>query len=80
MDVCTYVRLGRLTLSCLLNALDGPTATTGRLLFMTTNHREALDPALLRSGRIDYELEFRAAVPEQIRRLFLRRGLEIACK
>ena len=37
---------------------------------------DALDPALLRSGRIDYELEFRAAVPEQIRRLFLRRGLE----
>ncbi|CAK9027395.1 unnamed protein product [Durusdinium trenchii] len=65
-------RRGRLTLSCLLNALDGPTATTGRLLFMTTNNRDALDPALLRSGRIDYELEFKPAASEQICRLFLR--------
>eukprot|EP00405_Crypthecodinium_cohnii_P028454 CAMPEP_0206503976 /NCGR_PEP_ID=MMETSP0324_2-20121206/55134_1 /ASSEMBLY_ACC=CAM_ASM_000836 /TAXON_ID=2866 /ORGANISM="Crypthecodinium cohnii, Strain Seligo" /LENGTH=588 /DNA_ID=CAMNT_0053992905 /DNA_START=16 /DNA_END=1778 /DNA_ORIENTATION=+ len=62
----------RLTLSGLLNALDGPTATTGRLLFMTTNARDRLDPALLRSGRIDYELEFTHAVPEQIGRLFER--------
>lgn len=65
-------RRGRLTLSGLLNALDGPTATTGRLLFMTTNDRDALDPALLRSGRIDYELEFKPAVPDQIQRLFTR--------
>jgi len=65
-------RGGRLTLSGLLNALDGPTATTGRLLFMTTNARDRLDPALLRSGRIDYEVEFRDAVPEQIERLFVR--------
>jgi len=65
-------RSGRLTLSGLLNALDGPTATTGRLLFMTTNARERLDPALLRSGRIDYEVEFKEAEPEQIQRLFAR--------
>ena len=26
---------------------------------MTTNHRHKLDPALIRSGRIDYEIEFR---------------------
>lgn len=51
-------RKGRLTLSGLLNALDGPTATMGRLLFMTTNHKSSIDSALLRSGRIDYELEF----------------------
>lgn len=72
-------RRGRLTLSCLLNALDGPTATTGRLLFMTTNDRDALDPALLRSGRIDYELEFKPAVPEQIQRLFLRFYSDFSC-
>eukprot|EP00931_Biecheleriopsis_adriatica_P100463 TRINITY_DN75780_c0_g1_i1.p1 TRINITY_DN75780_c0_g1~~TRINITY_DN75780_c0_g1_i1.p1 ORF type:complete len:563 (+),score=94.14 TRINITY_DN75780_c0_g1_i1:153-1691(+) len=65
-------RGGRLTLSGLLNALDGPTATTGRLLFMTTNAKHRLDPALLRSGRIDYELEFTEAEPEQIQRLFTR--------
>lgn len=62
----------RLTLSGLLNGLDGPTATSGRLLFMTTNAKDRLDPALLRSGRIDYEVEFREVVPEQTVRLFAR--------
>eukprot|EP00928_Gymnodinium_smaydae_P039435 TRINITY_DN26940_c0_g1_i1.p1 TRINITY_DN26940_c0_g1~~TRINITY_DN26940_c0_g1_i1.p1 ORF type:complete len:543 (+),score=69.27 TRINITY_DN26940_c0_g1_i1:118-1629(+) len=65
-------RSGRLTLAGLLNALDGPIATRGRLLFMTTNDKSRLDPALLRSGRIDYEIEFKAAEQEQIERLFVR--------
>ena len=60
------------TLSGLLNALDGPSATTGRLLFMTTNHRNKLDPALIRSGRIDYEIEFRPVTSAQVERLFQR--------
>lgn len=62
----------KLTLSGLLNALDGPTATTGRLLFMTTNHRGKLDPALVRSGRIDYEIEFLPVDKWQTQRLFAR--------
>jgi chaperone BCS1 len=44
------------TLSGLLNVLDGFLAPTGVLFMMTTNHMEALDPALLRPGRIDYKL------------------------
>ncbi len=44
------------TLSGLLNVLDGFFAPTGVLFMMTTNHIEALDPALLRPGRIDYRL------------------------
>jgi len=60
------------SLSGLLNILDGPTATNGRLLFMTTNHKERLDPALIRSGRIDYEIEFTMATEEQIQRQFIR--------
>jgi len=63
---------GRLTLSGLLNALDGPTATTGRLLFMTTNAKHRLDPAIIRSGRIDFEIEFMAADREQICRFVTR--------
>merc|ERR1719158_2486284 len=63
---------GKLTLSGLLNALDGPTATTGRLLFMTTNQRHRLDTALVRSGRIDYEVEFKHAEEDHIQRLFNR--------
>jgi len=63
---------GRLTLSGLLNALDGPTATSGRLLFMTTNAKHRLDPALIRSGRIDYEIEYQPADHEQICRFVTR--------
>lgn len=44
------------TLSGLLNVLDGFFAPTGVLFMMTTNRVEALDPALLRPGRIDYRL------------------------
>ena len=32
------------TLSGLLNALDGVSSRDGRVLFMTTNHPERLDP------------------------------------
>ncbi|RKO98036.1 hypothetical protein CXG81DRAFT_6660, partial [Caulochytrium protostelioides] len=41
------------TFSGLLNALDGIVSGTDRLLFMTTNHVDRLDPALVRPGRID---------------------------
>jgi len=41
------------TLSGLLNAVDGVAARDGRILIITTNHAEVLDPALLRPGRID---------------------------
>ena len=44
------------TLSGLLNVLDGFYAPTGVLFVMTTNHMEKLDQALLRPGRIDYRL------------------------
>mgnify|MGYP003683367193 CR=1 FL=1 len=37
----------------LLNVLDGVVETPGRLLIMTTNHPEKLDPAITRPGRID---------------------------
>lgn len=41
------------TLSGLLNTIDGVAAPEGRLLIMTTNHRDRLDPALIRPGRAD---------------------------
>ena len=45
-----------LNLSGLLNVLDGVVDTPGRMLIMTTNHPEMLDPALIRPGRIDRKL------------------------
>lgn len=36
--------------------LDGVVDTPGRIVVMTTNHKEELDPALIRPGRIDKDL------------------------
>ncbi|KAJ7057547.1 hypothetical protein C8F01DRAFT_319354 [Mycena amicta] len=71
-------RLGRnemsdintLSLSGLLNALDGVAAAEGRILFATTNHLEKLDPALSRPGRMDVWVEFRNASKWQAEALF----------
>jgi mitochondrial chaperone BCS1 len=58
--------------SGLLNALDGVAAQEGRIIVLTTNHRERLDAALIRPGRIDVEVELGNATPMQLRALFLR--------
>lgn len=60
------------TLSGLLNVLDGFYAPTGVLFMMTTNQIEALDRALLRPGRIDYRLHMGRAVDDQKIDLYLR--------
>merc|ERR1719323_735865 len=46
----------KLNLSGLLNVLDGVVDTPERILIMTTNHPEQLDPALIRPGRIDKKI------------------------
>lgn len=58
------------TLSGLLNALDGIGAQEGRILFATTNNVAALDPALIRPGRLDVHVEFRLASKLQAEQLF----------
>jgi len=63
---------GSVTFSGLLNALDGVASTEERLLFMTTNYIERLDPALARPGRIDVKLLVNYATPYQIRKSFER--------
>lgn len=60
------------TFSGLLNALDGVRSQEGRILFMSTNHIEKLDPALLRPGRADVHLKLDYASQDQIKRMFLR--------
>ncbi|MEW5314948.1 MAG: hypothetical protein WDW38_006407 [Sanguina aurantia] len=45
-----------LTLSGLLNALNGIVCGCGRIVVMTTNHIEKLDSALIRPGRIDVKV------------------------
>ncbi|KAI9553057.1 hypothetical protein GHT06_020947 [Daphnia sinensis] len=50
-----YDGANRVTLSGLLNCLDGVTSTEARILFMTTNYLDRLDPALIRPGRVDVQ-------------------------
>lgn len=58
--------------SGLLNAIDGVAAQEGRALIMTTNHRERLDPALIRPGRADMHVELGPVGAAAACRLFKR--------
>ncbi|PVH92388.1 putative mitochondrial chaperone bcs1 [Periconia macrospinosa] len=60
----------KVSLSTLLNVLDGLASSEGRLLIMTTNHIERLDPALIRPGRVDMKLELYLANEDMINQLF----------
>jgi chaperone BCS1 len=60
------------TLSGLLNVLDGFNAPDNVLFVMTTNRIEVLDEALLRPGRIDYKLFLGAATESQKIELYRR--------
>ncbi|KAF8829977.1 hypothetical protein HHX47_DHR2000296 [Lentinula edodes] len=60
------------TLSTLLNVIDGVGSEQGRLFFTTTNHIDHLDPALLRPGRIDRKIPYHLATKEQAAALFTR--------
>jgi chaperone BCS1 len=62
----------RVTFSGLLNALDGLGSSHGQIVFMTTNHIERLDPALIRPGRCDMQVEFTDADEGQLCRMFDR--------
>ncbi len=61
-----------ITFSGLLNAIDGVAAQEGRVLVMTTNHRDRLDAALIRPGRADVQVELGMVGAETAARMFLR--------
>lgn len=48
----------KLTLSCILNTIDGVLEQYGRILIISTNYPEKLDKALIRPGRIDIQVDF----------------------
>ncbi|KAH7102646.1 BCS1 N terminal-domain-containing protein [Auriculariales sp. MPI-PUGE-AT-0066] len=58
------------TFSGLLNALDGVASGEERVLFLTTNYIDRLDPALIRPGRIDVVEYLGDVTPRQARRYF----------
>lgn len=61
-----------MTFSGLLNALDGVASSEERIIFMTTNHFDHLDPALIRPGRVDLKEFLDDAVGEQAKRLYVK--------
>lgn len=60
-----------ISLSGLLNIIDGVASSEGQILIMTTNHVEKLDPALLRPGRVDLKVCFSHADESVAKGLFL---------
>ncbi|KAI0043992.1 hypothetical protein FA95DRAFT_1562747 [Auriscalpium vulgare] len=58
------------TFSGFLNALDGVASGEERIIFLTTNHLDKLDPALIRPGRVDLAALIDDASPEQAKKLF----------
>ena len=61
-----------MTFSGLLNTLDGVASSEERLVFMTTNHLDRLDPALIRPGRVDVKQEIGLASKSQVSKMFSR--------
>ncbi|KAI7532057.1 hypothetical protein KC319_g19254, partial [Hortaea werneckii] len=60
------------TYSGLLNALDGVASAEERIIFMTTNHLDRLDDALIRPGRVDMTVHLGNATEWQMGRLWDR--------
>jgi chaperone BCS1 len=66
------VSVENISLSGLLNAIDGVASHEGRILIMTTNKPESLDEALIRPGRVDLQVAFTNATSQQAGELFRR--------
>jgi chaperone BCS1 len=60
-----------LNFSTILNTLDGFACKNRMITFMTTNHKNKLDSALIRPGRIDYVYEFSYATKKQTQEMFI---------
>ncbi|KAL5762350.1 hypothetical protein ACOSP7_018614 [Xanthoceras sorbifolium] len=63
----------QITLSGLLNFVDGLWSSCGdeRIIVFTTNHKERLDPALLRPGRMDMHIHMSYLTPDGFKILAL---------
>ena len=72
VNLDAFPKPNSITLSGLLNAIDGVASQEGRVLILTTNHPEQLSEALIRPGRVDLQVKFDLANKQQIRDLFLR--------
>ena len=58
-----------ITLSSLLNVLDGILESNGIIYIITTNYPEKIDKALLRPGRINFTIDFKKSNYETIKEM-----------
>lgn len=65
-------RGANVTFSGLLNALDGVASAEERIVFLTTNHVDRLDSALVRPGRVDMAVRLGEATRWQLARMWDR--------
>ncbi|EOX91006.1 Cytochrome BC1 synthesis, putative [Theobroma cacao] len=64
-----HILIRAVTLSGLLNFIDGLWSSCGdeRIIVFTTNHKDKLDPALLRPGRMDVHIHMSYCTPSAFR-------------
>ena len=62
----------KVSLSGLLNVIDGVATAEGRIYFMTSNYPDRLDSALLRPGRVDVHEVLKAAEQTEVVQMFER--------
>lgn len=58
---------GFLTLGGILNAMDGLASLDGKIIFLSTNHLNLMDKALVRPGRVDHTYEIGPLEDREIR-------------
>ncbi|SIP85810.1 putative AAA+ family ATPase [Pacmanvirus A23] len=64
-----YMKKEKLTLSGILNVLDGIIEINGSIIIMTTNHPEKLDEAFKRPGRITASIELKKMLATEANKL-----------
>ena len=62
----------KVSLSQVLNSIDGLVAPHNTIFVFTTNHIEELDPALIRPGRMDLHLEIKPICEETLNKFTLK--------
>jgi SpoVK/Ycf46/Vps4 family AAA+-type ATPase len=70
IDMCKPQEEDPITLDDILNLWDGIKETPGRILGISSNHYDKLDPALIRPGRIDITLCLDNCTRNMIRQMY----------
>ena len=67
LDTMMFDEFSRLTLTKVLNTLDGVVSLDGSVIFMTTNCLEKIDEAVTRKGRVDHIWEIKLLQDAEVR-------------